>query len=72
MLIVTAVAHIIDMEVIGDGDYLRTMAVLFYISNEAISVFENAGALGVPLPKKLTEILEQLKDDNGGENDEIN
>ena len=73
MLLITAIAHIIDVNVIGDGDKLRTMTVLFYIANEAISVLENAGALGVPLPGKLTAVLEQLKKENGGgDNDKDN
>ena len=70
MLLITAIAHIIDVNVIGDGDKLRTMTVLFYIANEAISVLENAGALGVPLPGKLTAVLEQLKKENGGDSDD--
>jgi phage-related holin len=37
---------------------------MFYIANEAISVLENAGRMGVPYPKKLKELLEQLKKDN--------
>jgi len=52
------------------SDFIRLLVIMFYIANEAISVLENAGKLGVPYPKKLKELLEQLKKDNdtgGGE-----
>ena len=46
------------------SDFIRLLVIMFYIANEAISVLENAGKLGVPYPKKLKELLEQLKKDN--------
>lgn len=62
MLLIVAVANIVDINVIGEGNTLRTVTVLFYIANECISLIENAGRLGVPVPKKLMEVLAQLKD----------
>ena len=56
------VGHILDTRVIGTGSVLRTAVIFFYISNEGISLLENAGHLGLPIPKKLKSILEQLHD----------
>ena len=56
------VAHIIDQNIIGDGGVLRTAVIFFYLSNEGISIIENATRLGLPVPEKLHDVLEQLKD----------
>ena len=61
MLLIVAVANIVDINVIGEGHVLRTVTTIFYIANECISLIENAGRLGVPVPKKLMDVLEQLK-----------
>lgn len=61
------VAHIIDQNIIGDGSASRTAVIFFYLSNEGISIIENATRLGLPIPEKLRDILEQLKD--GGDKD---
>jgi toxin secretion/phage lysis holin len=62
MLLIVAVANIVDINVIGgDSHTLKSVAEIFYIANEAISLLENAGRLGVPLPKKLIDVLAQLK-----------
>lgn len=56
------VAHIIDQNIIGDGSIIRTAVIFFYLSNEGISIIENATRLGLPIPEKLRDVLEQLKD----------
>ena len=56
------VANIIDVQVIGTGSVLRTAVIFFYLSNEGVSLLENAAHLGLPIPKKLKEILVQLHD----------
>ena len=56
------VAHIIDQNIIGDGSVIRTAVIFFYLSNEGISIIENATRLGLPIPEKLRDVLEQLKD----------
>ncbi|WP_409226856.1 phage holin family protein [Gudongella sp. SC589] len=61
------VAHIIDQNIIGDGGVIRTAVIFFYLSNEGISIIENSTRIGLPVPEKLKEILEQLKD--GGDKD---
>jgi len=48
--------------VIGTGCVLRTAVIFFYISNEGVSLLENAGHLGLPIPTKLKAVLEQLHD----------
>ena len=56
------VGHILDTRVIGAGSVLRTAVIFFYLSNEGVSLLENAGHLGLPIPKKLKSVLEQLHD----------
>ena len=56
------VANILDMEVIGTGSVLRTAIIFFYLSNEGVSLLENAAHLGLPIPKKLKDVLAQLHD----------
>ena len=54
--------NILDTRVIGAGSVLRTAVIFFYLSNEGVSLVENAAHLGLPVPKKLKEVLEQLHD----------
>lgn len=61
-IIMVGIAHMLDMYVIKTGDMLRTAAIFFYISNEGISVLENASCLGLPIPGKIKAVLEQLHD----------
>ena len=61
------VGHILDTMVIGTGSVLRTAVIFFYISNEGVSLVENAAHLGLPVPDKLKDVLEQLHDRDGKE-----
>ena len=61
IFMLVGIGHILDAKVIGDGSVLRTAVIFFYISNEGISIIENAGRIGLPIPKKLKAVLEQLK-----------
>ena len=63
------VAHILDANVIGDGSVLRAAVIFFYISNEGVSLLENASHLGLPIPEKMKEILEQLHDRDNKESE---
>lgn len=63
-------ANILDVQVIGTGSVLRTAVIFFYISNEGVSLLENAGHLGLPIPQKLKDILAQLHDRADGTDDE--
>ena len=62
IFMLVGVAHIMDMHVIGTGDALRSAVICFYLSNEGVSLLENAGHLGLPIPEKLKAILAQLHD----------
>ena len=55
-------ANILDVNVIGAGSVLRTAVIFFYISNEGVSLIENAAHLGLPVPEKMKLVLEQLHD----------
>lgn len=62
ILALVAVGHILDVHVLGGGAVCRSAVIGFYLANEGISILENAGELGLPLPKKLIAVLKQLKD----------
>lgn len=62
IFLLVGVANILDVEVIGTGSILRTAVIFFYLSNEGISLLENAAHLGLPIPSKLKAALEQLHD----------
>ena len=55
-----AIGNIVDQYVIGEGLVIRTAVIFFYLSNEGVSMLENAGHLGLPIPAKLKDILVQL------------
>ena len=75
ILMLVGVANIIDTHVVGSGAVLRGAVICFYLSNEGLSLLENAAYLGLPIPDKLREILAQLHerskkegtDDKGGD-----
>lgn len=62
IFLLVGVANILDLHVIGTGSVLRTAVIFFYISNEGVSLLENAGHLGLPIPEKVKTVLEQLHD----------
>lgn len=62
IFLLVGIANVIDVEVIGTGAVLRTAVIFFYISNEGVSLLENAGHLGLPIPEKIKTVLEQLHD----------
>ena len=63
------IANILDVHVIGTGCVVRTATIFFYISNEGVSILENAANLGLPVPKKVKEVLKQLHDGAESEDD---
>ena len=62
IFLLVGIGHILDTQVIGSGSVLRTAVIFFYISNEGVSLVENAAHLGLPIPAKLKSVLEQLHD----------
>lgn len=69
IFLLVGVANLIDVNVLGQGAVIRTAVIFFYLSNEGVSILENAGRLGLPIPKKLRQILEQLKDEDEEESE---
>lgn len=64
IFILVGIANIIDVQVLGQPGVLRTAIIFFYISNEGLSLTENAAHLGLPIPTQLKSVLEQLHDRN--------
>ena len=62
IFMLVGIANILDADVIGTGSVLRTAVIFFYISNEGVSLLENAAHLGLPVPEKIKTVLEQLHD----------
>lgn len=62
IFLLVGLANLIDIDVIKSGSVVRTAVIFFYISNEGVSLLENAGHLGLPIPEKLKAVLEQLHD----------
>ncbi|MEQ2819547.1 phage holin family protein [[Ruminococcus] torques] len=73
ILMLVGIANLLDVQVIGTGAVLRTAVIFFYLSNEGVSLLENAAHLGLPIPEKLKEILVQLHDraESDGDDNEI-
>lgn len=67
ILVFVAVGHIADTYILGGTPAAMSAVMLFYIANEGISIIENAAALGLPVPKKLTSIMEQIRNKSESE-----
>lgn len=64
IFVLVGLGHVIDSQMIGAGSTIRTAVIMFYLSNEGISITENVARIGLPLPKKLLDVLLQLKPDS--------
>lgn len=62
IFLLVGIANLLDVNIIGNGSVLRTAAIFFYLSNEGVSLLENATHLGLPVPEKLKSVLQQLHD----------
>lgn len=60
IFLLVGIANVLDIHVLGNGSVLRTAVIFFYISNEGVSLLENATHLGLPVPEKVKDVLEQL------------
>lgn len=67
IFVMVGIGHVVDAQIIGSGDALRTAVIFFYISNEGVSLLENAAHIGLPVPEKLKEVLAQLHDRTGSD-----
>ena len=63
------IGNIVDVYVLGQGGVLRTAVIFFYLSNEGVSILENSAHLGLPIPAKLKDVLEQLHERGGNDNE---
>ena len=72
IFLLVGIANILDVDVIGTGSVMRTAVIFFYLSNEGLSLLENAAHLGLPIPETLKDILAQLHDraEKSGKEDE--
>ena len=62
IFVLVGIGNLVDVYVLGQEGVIRTAVIFFYLSNEGISFLENAGRLGLPIPQKLKDVLEQLHD----------
>ncbi|NLK23293.1 MAG: phage holin family protein [Clostridiales bacterium] len=69
ILMLVGVANVMDIYLIKNGSAIRTAVIFFYASNEGISILENSVKIGLPVQKKLRNILKQLKSQGGNENE---
>lgn len=69
IFMLVGIANIIDMQIIKSGSVIRTAVIFFYLSNEGLSLIENAAHLGLPVPDKLKAVLEQIHDKERGGNE---
>lgn len=63
IMVLVAVGHVLDTHVLGAGTVCRSAVTGFYLANEGISILENTGKIRLPLPQKLLDVLEQLKNE---------
>ena len=70
IFLLVGIGHIVDAQVIGSGGVLRTAVIFFYLSNEGVSLLENAAHLGLPVPDAIKTVLEQLHDRSDGKGDQ--
>lgn len=69
IFILVGVGNLMDVYILGEAGVLRTAVIFFYLSNEGVSLLENASRLGLPIPEKLKEILQQLHDKGGNDHE---
>ena len=62
------IGNLLDIYILGQAGILRNVVIFFYLSNEGVSILENASHLGLPVPEKLKEILKQLHNGKESEN----
>ena len=76
IFVMVGIGHLLDTQIFGETGVLRTAIIFFYLSNEGLSLTENAAHLGLPIPEKLHAVLKQLHeksedDEKDGEHDEV-
>ena len=69
IFVLVGIANIVDTQVIHDGVAIRTAVIFFYLANEGISILENSTVIGLPVPQKLREMLQQLTEEKHPQED---
>lgn len=69
IFVLVGIANIVDSQVIHDGAAIRTAVIFFYLANEGISILENSTVIGLPVPQKLREMLQQLTEEKHPQED---
>ena len=69
IFVLGGIANIVDTQVIHDGAAIRTAVIFFYLANEGISILENSTVIGLPVPQKLREMLQQLTEEKHPQED---
>ena len=62
IFLLIGIAHLLDVEIVGNGNVMRDAVIFFYLSNEGLSIIENTIKLGLPVPQKLKDVLNQIKE----------
>ena len=70
IFLLVGIGNIIDVQVMGAPGILRTAVIFFYLSNEGVSLLENAAHLGLPVPDAIKKVLEQLHDRSDGKEEQ--
>ena len=60
IMMLVGVANVVDIHIVGTGSALRSAVICFYLSNEGLSLLENAAHIGLPIPDKMKDVLAQL------------
>ncbi len=55
------IGHIIDFHIIKNGSAVRTAVIFFYLSNEGLSIVENATRIGLPVPEQFKAVFKELR-----------
>ena len=63
IFMIIGLSNLVDKYLLLDSGMLRMVVIFFYISNEGVSILENADAMGLPIPAKLKKVLSQFKED---------
>ena len=61
IFIFVGIGNIVDLHIIKNGSAIRTAVIFFYLSNEGLSIIENATRIGLPVPEKLKAVFTELK-----------
>lgn len=69
IFLLVGIGNVIDIEILKAGAMLRTAVIFFYLSNEGISIIENAARLELPVPEKLISVLKQIKEGDEDDHD---